>query len=34
LEWIQHVVRMDQGRAVENVFLRVNQREVEVEDID
>ena len=35
LEWIGHVLRMGQGRTVEKVFLRVNQREVEgVEDID
>jgi hypothetical protein len=35
LEWIGRVLRMDQGRTVEKVFLRVNQGEVEeVEDIN
>jgi hypothetical protein len=29
LEWIGHVARMEQGRTVKKVFLRVNQREVE-----
>jgi hypothetical protein len=33
LEWIGHVVRMDQGRTVKKIFLRVNWRE-EGEDLD
>ena len=34
LEWIRHVVRMNQGRSVKK-YLRVNQREVEEkEDLD
>ena len=35
LELVEHVARIDQGRAVEKLFFRVNRRVVkEVEDID
>jgi hypothetical protein len=33
LEWIRHIVRLDQGRSVKQIF-EIKQREVEGEDLD